>query len=279
MKFFSHRAFALISGSVLASVAIVVLVLALLLLLDGLTTGRRVARRGDRPHLGDRGDRAPLHRQARLRRPAAQVQDRHLRPAGRRARDQRHRVHRRQPSRARARPGPVGRRRSVHQPDAGPAGRRLGSAGRGARGVGGGDLDIPRLRLPAAAGQGAAEVPDQGLGHRKVPRSSRNRVPQASADRRPGPRAGQASDRSRRSATAQERAQRRRGRSDRRPGLRHHPLGGGRPGRAGRFGPDPVHPLPEAGHPRHPRRQARRSDRRRGGAGSAVAARRIGAEI
>lgn len=34
VKFFSHRAFALISGSVLASVAIVVLVLALLLLLD-----------------------------------------------------------------------------------------------------------------------------------------------------------------------------------------------------------------------------------------------------
>ena len=69
--------------------------------------------------------------------PAAQVQDRDLGPAGRRARGQRRRVHRRQPSRARPRPRPVGRRRPVDQPDAGPAGRRLGAAGRGARRLGG----------------------------------------------------------------------------------------------------------------------------------------------
>ena len=88
-------------------------------------------------HAGDRRDRAPLHRQAGVLQPAAQVQDRDLGPAGRRPRGQRRRVHRRQPSRARPGPGPVGRRRPVHQPDAGPAGRRLGAAGRGARRLGG----------------------------------------------------------------------------------------------------------------------------------------------
>ena len=43
------------------------------------------------------------------------------------------------------------------------------------------DVGVPRLRLPATAGQGAAEVPDQGLGHRKVPRGSRGRVPEAAS--------------------------------------------------------------------------------------------------
>ena len=93
----------------------------------------------------------PLHRQAGVLQPAAQVQDRDLGPAGRRPRGQRRRVHRRQPSRARPRPRPVGRRRPVHQPDAGPAARRLGAAGRGARRLGGRDVGVPRLRLPAAA--------------------------------------------------------------------------------------------------------------------------------
>ena len=137
---------------------------------------------------GDRRDRQALHRQAGVLQPAAQVQDRDLGPAGRRARGQRRRVHRRRPSRARPRLRPVGRRRPVHQPDAGPAGRRLGAAGRGARRVGGRRQRVPRLRLPPAAGQGAAEVPDQGLGRREVPRGSRDRVPEAAADRRPGAR-------------------------------------------------------------------------------------------
>ena len=66
-------------------------------------------------------------------------------------RGQRRRVHRRQPPRARPRPRPVGRRRPVDQPDAGPAGRRLGAAGRGARRLGGRGVGVPRLRLPAAA--------------------------------------------------------------------------------------------------------------------------------
>lgn len=102
-------------------------------------------------------------------------------------------------------------------------------------------------------------------------RSARNRVPQASADRRSGPRTGQASDRPRRGATTQERAQRRRSRPHRRAGIGHHPHGGRRPDGAGRFRPDPVHPLPEAGHPRHSGRLARRLDRRSGRAGAAVA--------
>ena len=139
---------------------------------------------------GDRRDRQALHRQARVLEPAAQVQDRDLGPAGRRARGQRRRVHRRQPPRARPRLRPVGRRRPVHQPDAGPAGRRLGAARRGARRVGGRGLGVPRLRLPPAARQGAAEVPDQGLGHREIPGGARRRVPEAPADRRARARAG-----------------------------------------------------------------------------------------
>ena len=55
----------------------------------------------------------------------------------RRARDQRRLVRRRRAPRARPRLRPVGRRRPVHQPDAGPAARRLGAARRGARRLGG----------------------------------------------------------------------------------------------------------------------------------------------
>ena len=82
---------------------------------------------------------------------------------------------------------------------------------------------VPRLRLPAAACQGPAEVPDQGLGHPEVPGSPGNRVPQASADRRTRPRTGGAPDRSRRRAATQERAQRRRRGPDRGPGVGHDP--------------------------------------------------------
>ena len=46
--------------------------------------------------------------------------------------------------------------------------------------------------------------------------------------------------------------------ADRRAGVGHHPVRGGRLGRAGRIGPHPLHPVPEADHPRHRRRQARR---------------------
>ena len=39
--------------------------------------------------------------------------------------------------------------------------------------------DLPRLRLPAPAQQGAAEVPARRLGHREVPPGARDRVPRA----------------------------------------------------------------------------------------------------
>ena len=60
----------------------------------------------------------------------------------------------------------------------------------------------------------------------------------------------------------QERAQCRRRRADRGPGVGHHPFQGRRPGRGGRVGSHPVHAVPEAGHPRRRRRQARRAARR-----------------
>ena len=100
---------------------------------------------------------------------------------------------------------------------------------------------LPRLRLPPAAVQGAAEVPGQGLGHREVPRGPRDRVPQAPADRRSRARAGAAQHRPRRRAEAEERAERRGRRPDRRPRVGHHPDQGGRPGRGRRLRPDPVH--------------------------------------
>ena len=234
------------------------------------------ARRGDRRHPGDQRDRRALHRQAGVLQPAAQVQDRDLGPAGRRARGQRRRVHRRQPPRARPGPRSVGRRRPVDQPDAGPAGRRLGAARRGARRVGGRGHRVPRLRLPPAAGQGAAEVPDQGLGRGEIPGGSRGRVPGAQADRRPGARPGDAPHRPRRRAEAQERPQRRRRRADRRPGVRHHPVQGRRPGRGRGLGPHPLHAVPEADRPGRARRQARRAACRPGRARAAVAPRRTG---
>ena len=139
------------------------------------------------------------------------------------------------------------------------------------------DLGVPRLRLPAAAVQGPAEVPDQGLGHRKVQGSSRDGVPEAAADRRAGPGSGDPPDRPRRRAAAEERPERRRCRANRRPSVGHHPVQGGRPRRSGRLGPRPVHALPEADHPRRGRRQGRRAGRRAGRAGAADAARRTGA--
>ena len=53
----------------------------------------------------------------------------------------------------------------------------------------------------------------------------------------PAPEPAGPSDRPRRRAEAQERPQRRRRRADRGPGVRHHPVQGGGPGRGGRLGP------------------------------------------
>ena len=95
---------------------------------------------------------------------------------------------------------------------------------------------------------------------------------QAQTHRRPGSRAAHPPDRPRRRAAPEERAQRRRRRADRRAGVRHHPVRGGRPRRAGRIGAGQLHPVPEADHPRRCRRQAGRAGRRPGCARAAVAA-------
>ena len=117
----------------------------------------------------DRGDPRAVHRVAGVLQPAAQVQDRdqRLAAAGRRARGQRHLLRRRRAPRARPGLRPVGRRRPVDQPDAGPAARRLGAAGRGADGVGRRRRRLPRLRLPAAAHPGPDQVPGRRLGRRR----------------------------------------------------------------------------------------------------------------
>ena len=85
------------------------------------------------------GDQAPLHRRPRLRQPAPQVQDLRDRPPepGRRPRGQRRQLRRHRPPRARPRLRPLGRRRPVDQPDAGPEARRLDPARGGRRRLGG----------------------------------------------------------------------------------------------------------------------------------------------
>ena len=125
------------------------------------------------PTAGHRRHRRALHRRSPVLQPAAQVQDRHHRSpaAGRGPRDQRRRLRRRRAPRARPRLRPVGRRRSVHQPDAGPAARRLGAERGGRRGVGRCRRRLPRLRLPPAADPGPDQVPDRGLGPGEVPRA------------------------------------------------------------------------------------------------------------
>ena len=138
------------------------------------------------PTPADRRDRRAVRRRPGVLQPAAQVQVVDL-VAGRHAvRDQRHLVPRRRPPRLRPRLRPVGRRRPVDQPDAGPAARRLGAAGRGARRLGRRGRHLPRLRLPPAAAPGPAEVPGRRLGRGEVPRGAGEGVPRSVACRRSG---------------------------------------------------------------------------------------------
>ena len=139
----------------------------------------------------------------------------------RRAADQRHRVHRRGPPRARPRLRRLGRRRAVDQPDARQAPRRLGAARRGARGVGGHHQRLPRLRLPPAPLAGSPEVPDRRLGHREVPRGARDRVPRPQAHRPRRARGARDPRRPRGRVPPEGRPLHRRRRSERRPRLRH----------------------------------------------------------
>ena len=219
--------------------------------------GRR--RREGRDHrrlVGAGGDLPPLHRRPALLQPAAQVQDGRDRPPEPRRlpRDQRRGVRRHGAPRARPGLRPVGRRRAVHQPHAGPACRRLDPARGGARRLGGRRLGLPRLRLPPAALARPPEVPGRRLGHRQVPRGPRERVPRPPA----GPHAlaavSRGPSRPRRRARAERRRPLCRRRPDGRPGLRHRPAPAGRPDgrvRRPRRAPDAV---PED---RADRRQAR----------------------
>ena len=66
---------------------------------------------------------------------------------------------------------------------------RVDPARRGRRRLGGRRVDLPRLRLPPAALQGAAQVPGRRLGRGEVPRGARDRVPRtASSSTAPPPR-------------------------------------------------------------------------------------------
>ena len=76
-------------------------------------------------------------------------------------------------------------------------------------------------------------IKDWGIA--EVPGGSRDRIPEATADRRARARAGHAPDRPRRRAEAQERPQRRRRGTDRGPGVGHDPDEGRRPRRGRRF--------------------------------------------
>ena len=146
---------------------------------------RHRRRRAHRPDARDRRDHGALHRRPRAREPAAQVQDRDHRPPqpGRRARDQRRRVRRGRPPRARHRLRPLGRRRPLDGAAPRRAPRRLRRARAGARRLARRHLDLPRLRLPAPAQQGAPEVPRSPTG---APRSSaRCSRPSTSARRCP----------------------------------------------------------------------------------------------
>ncbi len=152
-----------------------------------LPAGRDRRRRGDRLDAAAPRDPRPLHRLPRVLQPAAQVQDGavglHL--ALHRPRDQRHRVRRRGERAGRDRLPAVRRRRPVHQPDVLQEPRRVRQARAGPRGVARRHLDLPRLRVPAAAQPRPAEVPDEGLGRGEVPRGAGEGLPRVRAAGRP----------------------------------------------------------------------------------------------
>ena len=119
--------------------------------------------------------------------------------------------------------------------------------------------DLPRLRLPPAAQQGAPEVPARRVGPREVPPGAPGRVPRLRAarrTRRPAPR--QRTRRPRRRAPAEGRQLLHRRRPDRRPRLRRRARRARRPRRGRRLRPAAPHPAPEARRPRRPRRPRRR---------------------
>ena len=159
------------------------------------------------PTPADRRDHPPLHRRPRARQPPAQVQvgDHRAPQPRRRARDQRHLAGRGRAPRAGRRLRPLGGRRAVHGAAPGRAARRVRRPGAGRRRVARRHLDLPRLRLPPDAHQGAPEVPHGRVGPGEVPRGARDRVPRPRPARRPSPGAGDRPRRPRRRAPAEGR--------------------------------------------------------------------------
>ena len=205
---------------------------------------------------------APLHRQPGVLQPAPQVQDRDLGSAGRRPRGQRRRLHRRRSTPSTGRAWTCGSaaacpptRCSASASAHGCRWTRCPTSGKAVTGVFR-DYGYRRLRSKARL---KFLIKDWGV--EKFRRGPGDRVPQAAADRRTRPGAGDPPDRPRRHSEAEERAQRRRRRPDRRPGVGHHPVQGRRPGRGRRLRPGPLHAVPEADRPRRARRQARRARR------------------
>ena len=132
-----------------------------------------------------------LHRLAGVLQPAPQVQDgdQRLARAGRRARGQRHLVHRRRAPRARTGLRPLGRRRAVDQPDAGPAARcvRYRSTRSRTSGPASSACSATTATDGCAPGPGSSSSSPTGASS-EFRRGARAGVPRPRADRRPGSR-------------------------------------------------------------------------------------------
>ena len=132
---------------------------------------RHRRRRDHRRHAGDRGDRRALHRRPGVLQPAAQVQDRDHRLA--RSQDVAPRDQRRRRSSASCTPSTApastsGSAAACPPTRCSPSGSAPGSRSDEVADVWAGVVgDLPRLRLPAAAHPGPAEVPGRRLGRRR----------------------------------------------------------------------------------------------------------------
>nr|BFE68082.1 hypothetical protein GCM10020092_013830 [Actinoplanes digitatis] len=115
--------------------------------------------------------------------------------------------------------------------------------------LGGRRRDLPRLRVPAAAHPGPAEVPARRLGRRQVPGDPGEGIPGPGAGRRPVGRAAGEADRPHRSAQAARRQELRRRGPGRRPLLGSAAERARRPRGGARLGPGAAHPVPEAPGP------------------------------
>jgi hypothetical protein len=225
---------------------------------------RHLGRRADRSDPADQRDHLAVPGRRVAGEPPPQVQVGHHRAPepGRRPRDQRRGLRRRRAPRARHRLRPVGRRRPLGLAAArrAPGGLRRPRAG--GRGLARGGADLPRLRLPAAAQQGASEVPARRVGPREVPAGAAGRVPRLRAPRRSARPEAPDPGGPRRRAPPEGRPLLRRCHADRRPRLGSDPRRPRRPHRGARFDPPPHDAPPEDRHPRHPRGPRRIPHRR-----------------